>query len=115
MLRLLEIIYATSVMIEGLAIDVQHIADTGAAFVAVKTNGSVVAWGYAAHGGNSTAVREALASDVRHIAANSATGRGSIGSPARGLWLPQLQPLSFILRRRLILNTPAWSSWTPVS
>ena len=58
--------------------NVQHIAGTRAASAAAKTDSSVVAWCYAAYSGDSTAVREALAGDVQHIAANSTAVHGAL-------------------------------------
>jgi hypothetical protein len=47
--------------------NVSRICANGAAFSALRTDGSVVTWGWASSGGDSRAVRTQLSGDVRHI------------------------------------------------
>jgi len=46
---------------------VKHIYSTRFAFAAVNSDGSVITWGAAPFGGNSSEVREQLAADVQHV------------------------------------------------
>ena len=50
-----------------LAIGVQQILSTDKAFAAVKSDGSVITWGASNRGGDSTAVKDDIASGVRQI------------------------------------------------
>ena len=50
-----------------LSSSVTHIFSTGFSFAALKSDGSVVTWGYSSYGGDSSAVSTDLSSDVTWI------------------------------------------------